>query len=74
MIKEELEKWAEQASDLYNKIGSEKNLSFYTQSPASILVLKVIIKLCSPTKLGLIATAKSKRCRHGIFSKATTIG
>ena len=38
MIKEELEKWAEQASDLYNKIGSEKNLSFYTQSPLDKLV------------------------------------
>ena len=38
MKKEELEKWAERASVLYNEIGSEKKLSFYTQSPLDKLV------------------------------------
>ena len=37
-IQNELTKWAEEASDLYNKIGKEKKLSFYTQSPLYKLV------------------------------------
>lgn len=38
MIKEKLENWAERAIALYNEIGKEKNLSFYTQSPLNKLV------------------------------------
>ena len=37
-IQDELKKWAKEAIALYNEIGKEKNLSFYTQSPLDKLV------------------------------------
>ena len=37
-IQNELTKWAEEASVRYNKIGKEKKLSFYTQSPLDKLI------------------------------------